>query len=68
MQQRIKHGFSILLSAADAISLFGEKLKISRIAAVPQANLRPRLILNLPEQPDSDMPRINKTTDREAAP
>ena len=68
MQQRIKDGFSILLSAADAISLFGENLKLSRIAAVPQANLRPRLILNLTEQPDSDMPRINKTTDREAAP
>ena len=68
MQQRIKDGFSILLSAADAISLFGDKLKISCIAAVPQAHLRPRLILNLSEQPDSDMPRIKKTTNREAAP
>ena len=47
--------------------LFGERLKLSRIAAVPQAHRRPRLILNLSTQPDSDTPSVNETTNREAA-
>ena len=38
MQRRIKYGFSILLPAAGAIRLFGEKLKLSHIAAMPQAH------------------------------
>ena len=48
--------------------LLGERLKISRIAAVPQAHRRLRLILNLLAQPDSDTLSVNDTTDREAAP
>ena len=67
IRRRIKDGFIILVPEADAIRLFRENLKLSRIAAVPQANCRPRLILNLSAQPDSDMPSVNKTTDREAA-
>ena len=68
MQQRIKYGFSILLLAADVVQVFGERLKMSRIAAVPQAHLRLRLILNLSAQPDSDTPSVNDTTDREVVP
>ena len=68
MQRRIKDGFSILLPAADAIQLFGERLKLSRIAAAPQAHRRLRLILNLSAQPDSDTPSVNETTNREAVP
>ena len=34
MQQRIKDGFIILLPAVDTVRMFGEKLKIYRIAAV----------------------------------
>ena len=67
MQRRIKDGFSILLPAADVIQLFGARLELSRIAAVPQAHCSPRLILNLSAQPDSDTPSFNKTTNREAA-
>ena len=48
--------------------LFRERLKLSRIAAVPQAHRRPRLILNLSAQPDSNTLSVNETTDREAAP
>ena len=48
--------------------LFGERLKLSRIAGVPQAHCRPRLILNLSAQPDSDTLSFNETTNREAAP
>ena len=68
MQRRIKDGFSILLTVVDVIRLFGEKLKLSCIAAVPQSHRRPRLILNLTAQQDSDTPIVNGTTNREAAP
>ena len=36
----------------------------SRIAAVPQAQRRPRLILNLSAPPDKETPSVNDTTDR----
>ena len=52
LRRRIKDGFSILLPAADSIQLFGERLKLSHITAVPQAHCRPCLILNLLEQTD----------------
>ena len=67
MKRRINDGFSILLPAADVVQLFGEKMKISRIATVPQAHRHPRLILNLSEKPDVVMPSVNYTTSREAA-
>ena len=35
MQQRIKYGFSILLLEEDTIIMFGDKLRLSCIAAVP---------------------------------
>ena len=34
MHQRVQYGFSILLSAADAVQIFGEKLKLYHILAV----------------------------------
>ena len=48
--------------------MFGERLNLSRILAVPQAHRRRHLILNLLAQPDSDAPSVNDTTDREAEP
>ena len=66
--RRIQDGFSILLSAEDAVRLSGEKLKLSHIAAVPQAHRRPHLILNLFAPPDKETPSVNDTTDREIAP
>ena len=68
LRWRIKDGFIVLLPAADAMQLFGERLKLSCITAVPQAHRRPRLILNLLAQPDSNTLSVNETTDREAAP
>ena len=47
--------------------LFGKRLELSRIAAVPQAHCRPRLILNLLVKSDSYTPSVNETTDMEAA-
>ena len=68
IQRRIKDGFNILLPAADAIRLFGEKLKISCITAVLQSHHHPRLFLDLLEKPYSDTPSVNESTDREATP
>ena len=48
--------------------MFGEHLKYSRIAAVPQDQHRPRQILNLLAAPDKETPSVNNTTDREIAP
>ena len=64
----MKDGFSILLLVADAIRLFGEKLKLSLIVAVHQIHCRLRLILNLSSQPYANTPSVNKLTNREAAP
>ena len=68
MQHHVQDGFSILLPAADASALFGDKLKLSRIAAVPQDHQRPRLILNLMEQPHEGTPSVNGTTERKIYP
>ena len=35
-QKRVQDGFIILLPVADVVHIFGEKLKLSRIAAVPR--------------------------------
>ena len=50
------------------MQLFGENLKLSPIAAVPQTHRCPRLIFNLSAQPDSNTLSVNETTNREAAP
>ena len=68
LQQRVQDGFSILLSTENDVLLFGDKLKLSRIAAVPQAQRRLRLILNLLAPLDNENPSVNNTTDREIAP
>ena len=68
IHRRIKVGFIILLPAAGAVWLFGEKLKLSRIEVVNQAHRCLRLILKLPEKPDKGTPGVNHMTDREAEP
>ena len=49
MQQSVQDYFSIVLPTVDTVQMFGDKLKISCIAAAPQAHNRPRLIINLTE-------------------
>ena len=68
IQHRIKDDFIILLTAAYTIRLFGDNLKLSRIAAVPQTHFLLHLVLNLLAQSDSGTPSVNETTNREAAP
>ena len=50
------------------MQVFGDKLKLSHITAVPQAHLRPRLIINLSDQPDKETPSVNDTMNREISP
>ena len=67
MQRRIQDGFSILLPGADAVRLFGGKIKLFRIVAVSEVHFQPRLILNLSDKPDKGAPSVNDTTDRQIA-
>ena len=57
MQRRVKDKGSV--------RMFGERLKIYRIAAVPQLQRSLHIILNLSAQPDTGTPTVNKNTDRE---
>ena len=68
MQRRVQDCFSVLLPVADAVRIFGEKIKLSHITEVPQAHLRPWLILNMSENPDKVTPSVDFITDREVAP
>ena len=68
MQRRVQDGFSILLFTEGAVQLFREKLKLSCIAAVPQAHHRPCLILNFLNQTNKETPSVNGTTDRDIDP
>ena len=68
LQWQIHDGFSILLSVDDNVQVFGKNLKYYCIAAVPQDQHFPHLILNFLAQPDKENPCVNDTTDREIAP
>ena len=50
------------------LQVFREKLKLSCIAAVPQAHRRPQIILNLLSQPVKVTPSVSNTTDMKIAP
>ena len=52
MQGHVWDGFSILFPATYMVQIFGDKIKLSHIAAEPQAHQHLRLILNLLEDPD----------------
>ena len=53
---------------ADVVRMFGDKLKLSHIYAVPQEQRMPGLILNLLVQLVEVTPSVNSTMDREVAP
>ena len=48
--------------------MFGDKLKLSCVAVVPQEYLWLRLILNLPENLNEGTPSFNGATEREVTP
>ena len=67
MKQRVQDDITIIFPATDDVRIFGEKIKISRISALPQAHIQPHLILNLLSKPDEGTLSDNDTTDREVA-
>ena len=51
-----------------ALQFFGNRLKISRLACLDQANRKPRLICNSSEAPDATTKSVNDTTDTSTNP
>ena len=49
--ERVYCGFSLLLKADDVLRIFGTRLRISRLASVPQKNRRNRLICDSTASP-----------------
>ena len=68
MQKCVQHGFRILLLEAYTVRVFGDKMNLSYIAAVPQEHGQTCLIVNLAEKPNEGTPSINNTTDSDVAP
>ena len=63
-----QHGFSIVLPLDVALLVFGDRIRISRLAYVDQANRKPRLICNSLVAPDNVTPAINASTNKYFAP
>ena len=68
MWQPMRYGFRILLPASYLFRVFGDNLKLSHIAVVPQEHRMMRLILTLLGKPNEVTPSLKDTTDREVAP
>ena len=68
MRQSVQDESRIFFPWADVVRLFGDKMNMSCITAVPQEHHRPHLILNLLVQPYEGIPSVNNTIDREVAP
>ena len=62
LRRQVQDVFIVLLYSKNAVRLFEEKLKLSRIVAVPQYQRRPRLILKFLAPPDKETPSVNNTT------
>ena len=61
LAKRMGHGFSLLLSTANIIKLFGTRLQISRLISFPQENRSERLICDSKAPPpigDSPLPQF----------
>ena len=59
---RVRRGFSIILTLDDALAYFGTRLRISRLASVDQPNRKPRLICDSSAAPDDSTPSVNAST------
>ena len=68
MKRRVQDSFRIFLPVADAVRIFGEILRLYRIAALPQEQRQSHLILNLLAQPDKGTPSVDGAIDRYISP
>ena len=63
-----QRGFSIILPVDVALLFFGDRIRISRLASVYQANRNPRLICDSSAAPDDVTPAVNASTNKSTAP
>ena len=68
MGRNVQDGFLILLTVTNVVRVSWDRLKLSCIMAIPQEHRRPRLKLNLLDQPNEGASSINDTTERDVAP
>ena len=66
--ERAQRGFSIILLVDVAMLVFGNRIRISRLASVDQANRKPRLICNSSAEPDDVTPAVNTSTKKSTSP
>ena len=64
MLERSQRGFSIILPVDVALLVFGDRIMISRLASMDQANRNPRLIYNSSAAPDDVNPAVNTPTNK----
>ena len=62
--ERVQNGFRIILPVEVALLLFGDRIRISCLASVDQANRKPRLICNSSVTSDDVTPAVNTCTDK----
>ena len=66
--ERAQFGFSIILPVGVALLVFGDRIQISHLASVDQANINPHLICNSSAEPDDVTPAVNIYTNKYTAP
>ena len=66
--ERAQCGFSIILLVDVALLVCGNRIQISCLASVDQANRKPRLICNSLSAPDDVTPTLNASTKKSTAP
>ena len=68
MLEREQSGFSIILTVEMALLVFGDRIRISCLASINQANIKLRLICDSSVAPDDVTPSVNVYTDKSTAP
>ena len=66
--ERLQRGFSIIFPVEMVLLVFGDRICISRLASVDQANIKPRLICNYSAAPDDVNPTVNMPTKESTSP
>ena len=66
--ERAQRGFSIILLVDVALLVFGDRIRVSCLVSVDQANIRPCLVCDSSAAPDDVTPAVNASTDKSNAP
>ena len=66
--ERVQRGFIIILPVDVSLLVFGERIRISHLAPVDQANIKLRLICSYSAAPDYVNPAVNASTEKFTSP